>query len=92
MDGGGDDVAAGGPFAEVEDATAVGAEGEVGRGGEDYFAAGGAEEGFGCGHEVGSQGLRSWSSWMLAKSFVLRVTRVRLCSRAVAARKRSGWE
>jgi hypothetical protein len=49
LDGGGDLIVAGGPFAEVEDAAAVGAEGEVLVGGEDYFAAGGAEEGFGCG-------------------------------------------
>jgi hypothetical protein len=47
LDGSGDFVVAGGPFAEVEDAAAVGAEGEVVVGGEDYFAAGGAEEGFG---------------------------------------------
>ncbi len=49
-DGGGDLVVAGGPLAEIEEAAAVGAEGEVGVGGEDDFAAGGAEEGFGCGH------------------------------------------
>ena len=49
LDGGGDLVVAGGPFAEVEDSTAVRAEGEVLVGGEDYFSAGGAEEGFGSG-------------------------------------------
>jgi hypothetical protein len=46
LDGGRDLVVSGGPLAEVEDATAVGAEGEVLVGGEDYFSAGGAEEGF----------------------------------------------
>ena len=50
LNGGGDFVVAGGPFAEVEDAAAVGAEGEVVVGSEDDFAAGGAEEGFRCGH------------------------------------------
>ena len=48
-DGGGDFVVPGGPLAEVEDAAAVGAEGEVLVGGEDEFATGGAEEGFGLG-------------------------------------------
>jgi hypothetical protein len=33
--------------AEIEDAAAIGAEREVGRGDEDDLAAGGAEEGFG---------------------------------------------
>jgi hypothetical protein len=47
LDGGADLVVAGGPLAEVEDAAAVGAEGEVFVGGEDDLAAGGAEEGFG---------------------------------------------
>lgn len=46
LDGGGDLVVSAGPFAEVEDAAAVGAEGEVRVGGEDDFAAGGAEERF----------------------------------------------
>ena len=46
LDGGGDFVGSAGPFAEVEEAAAVGAEGEVLAGGEDDFAAGGAEEGF----------------------------------------------
>ena len=46
LDGGGDFVVAGGPLAEIEDAAAVGAEGEVLVGGEDYFSAGGAEESF----------------------------------------------
>ena len=51
LDGGGDFVVAGGPLAEIEDSAAVGAEGEELVGGEDYFSAGGAEEGFGGGHE-----------------------------------------
>jgi uncharacterized protein (DUF885 family) len=46
-------VVAGGPLAEVEDAAAVGAEGEVFVGGEDDLAAGGAEESFGCGPTTG---------------------------------------
>ncbi len=53
-DGGGDFVVAGGPLAEVDEAAAVGAEGEVFVGGEDDFAAGGAEEGFGLGVGHGS--------------------------------------
>jgi hypothetical protein len=52
LDGGGDFVVAGGPFAEVEDTAAVGAEGEVFVGDEDDFATGGAEECFWCGHGV----------------------------------------
>lgn len=52
-DGGGDFVVPGGPFAEVDHAAAVGAEGEVFAGGEDDFAAGGAEEGFGRGVDHG---------------------------------------
>ena len=46
LNGGGDLVVSAGPFAQVEDAATVGAEGEVLVGGEDYFAAGGAEESF----------------------------------------------
>jgi hypothetical protein len=46
LDGGGDFVVSAGPLAEVEDAATVGAEGEVVVGGEDYFAAGWAEECF----------------------------------------------
>jgi hypothetical protein len=46
LDGGGDLVVPAGPLAEVEDAAAVGAEGEVLVGGENYFTAGGAEESF----------------------------------------------
>ena len=42
LDGGGDLVVAAGPFAEVDAATAVGAEGEVFATGEDDGAAGGA--------------------------------------------------
>lgn len=51
LDGRGDFVVSAGPFAEVEEAAAVGAEGEVFGSGEHYFAAGGAKEGFwsGCG-------------------------------------------
>ena len=48
LDWGGDFVASASPFPEVEDAAAVGAEGEVLVGDEDDFAAGGAEECFGC--------------------------------------------
>lgn len=51
-DGGGDFVVTRGPLAEVEDAAAVGTEGEVFGAGEDDFAAGGAEEGLGCGHGI----------------------------------------
>jgi hypothetical protein len=51
LDGGGDFVIAGGPFAEVDAAAAVGAEGEVFVPGKDDGAAGGAAEGFG-GHGV----------------------------------------
>ena len=50
LDWGRDLVVAGGPFAEVEQAAAVGAEGEALVGGEDDLAAGGAEEGFRGGH------------------------------------------
>ena len=46
LDGGGDFVVAGGPFAEVDAAAAVGAEGKVLAPGEDDGAAGGAAEGF----------------------------------------------
>ena len=46
LDGSGDFVVSAGPLAEVEDAAAVGAEGEILVGGDDYFATGGAEEGF----------------------------------------------
>jgi hypothetical protein len=46
LDGRGDFVVSAGPLAEIEDAAAVGAEGEVVVGGEDYFAAGWAEESF----------------------------------------------
>jgi hypothetical protein len=46
--GGGDFVVAASPLAEVEKAAAVGAEGKVFAGGQDDFAAGGAEERFGC--------------------------------------------
>lgn len=42
-------VVAAGPFAEVEDAAAVGAKRKVLVGGEDYFTTGGAEERFGHG-------------------------------------------
>jgi len=49
LDGAADLVVAAGPLAEVKDAAAVGAEGEVGVRGEDDFAAGRAEEGFGHG-------------------------------------------
>jgi hypothetical protein len=44
-DGGADFVVAGSPLAEVDEAAAVGAEGEVFGGGVDDFAAGGAEDG-----------------------------------------------
>jgi hypothetical protein len=46
LDGSGDLVVSAGPFAEVEDAATVRAEGEVLVGGEDYFAADRAEECF----------------------------------------------
>ena len=46
LNGRGDFVVPTGPFAEVDAAAAVGAEGEVLVGGEDDFAAGGAEECF----------------------------------------------
>src|SRR5580693_3652641 len=46
LDGGGDFVVAAGPFAEVDAAAAVGAEGEVFAAGEDEVAAGGAAQGF----------------------------------------------
>ena len=46
LDGGGDFVVSAGPFAEVEDAAAVAAEGEVFAVDEDNIAAGRAEEGF----------------------------------------------
>jgi hypothetical protein len=45
LDGGGDFVVAAGPFAEVDAAAAVGAEGEVFIPGKDDGAAGGAAEG-----------------------------------------------
>jgi hypothetical protein len=51
LDGGGDFVVAGGPFAEVDAAATVGAEGEVFVPGKDDGAAGRAAEGFG-GHDV----------------------------------------
>ena len=57
---GGDFVVAGGPFAEVDAAAAVGAEGEVFATGEDDVAAGGAAESFYF------RGGRSWHS-----SFIL---------------------
>jgi len=53
-DGRADLVVARGPFAEVEDAAAVGAEGEVFAGGEDDLAADGAEERFGGGCHTAS--------------------------------------
>jgi hypothetical protein len=53
LDGGGDFVVAGGPFAEVEDAAAIGAEGEEVAGDQDDFAAGGAEESFGWSGHTG---------------------------------------
>lgn len=49
LNGRGDLVVSAGPFAEVNEAAAVGAEGKVLVGGEDDFAAGGTEEGFGHG-------------------------------------------
>ena len=49
LNGGGDFIATTGPLAEVDEAAAVGAEGEVLVGGENDFAAGGAEKGFGHG-------------------------------------------
>jgi hypothetical protein len=48
LDGGGDFVVASSPLAQVEKAATVGAEGKVFTGGQDDFAAGGAEERFGC--------------------------------------------
>ena len=50
LNGGGDFIATTGPLAEVDEAAAVGAEGEVLVGGENDFAADRTEEGFGCGH------------------------------------------
>jgi hypothetical protein len=44
--GRGDFIVSAGPFAQVENAAAVGAEGEVLVGSENYFAAGRAEECF----------------------------------------------
>jgi hypothetical protein len=50
LDGGRDFIVAAGPFAEVDAAAAVGAEGEVFATGEDDVAAGGAAKGFNLSH------------------------------------------
>ena len=52
LDRRGDLIVPAGPFAQVEYPAAVGAEGEVLTGGEDDFAAGGAEERFRGSHNV----------------------------------------
>lgn len=61
-----DFVISAGPFAEINETTAVGAEGEVLVGGENNFATGGAEESFGHGVTVllisTYQMLRRWKA------------------------------
>ena len=64
LDGGSDFVVAGGPFAEVDAAAAVGAEGEVFIPGKDDGAAGGAAEGL----DLRGGGLRHMQSILILSS------------------------
>src|ERR1700721_1757127 len=88
LNGGGNFVVSAGPFTEVEQSAAVGAEGKVLVGGEDYFAAGGAEESFRHGLSILSPfglrlllGLRRWNA----------ADRLRRAGRHRWWRTRAGW-